>query len=116
MTVRLVVKHFQVVSYGRDFKHGLRVLEQRVFRGWRLRRIIAALKAEIHKYTVLKKVTAQWCADTKTLSLECVLRPGMKFRPPRVLWVVAVLLMRRAKSFQVVKALYFCQVRNQNIS
>jgi hypothetical protein len=36
--------------------------EQCVFRGWRVRRIIAALNAETHKYTVLKKVTAQWCA------------------------------------------------------
>ena len=116
MTVRLVVKHSQVVPYGRDSEHGFRVLEQRVFRGWRLRRIIVALKAEIDKYTVLKKVTAQWCADTNTSSLECVLGPGVNIRPPRVLCLLAVLLMRRVKRFQVVKAQYFCQVRNLSIS
>ena len=92
------------------------MLEQRVFRGWRLRRIIVALKAEIDKYTVLKKVTAQWCADTNTSSLECVLGPGVNIRPPRVLCLLAVLLMRRVKRFQVVKAQYFCQVRNLSIS
>ena len=34
-------------------------LMQRIFRSWRTRRIVAALKTETHWYTVMKKVTAQ---------------------------------------------------------